>query len=209
MKDPRSILITGASSGLGAALAKHYARPGVTLFLSARNTERLKEVSATCWKKGADVHIAPISVTDAALMEQWVHDCDTKSPLDLIIANAGVSAGTGDMGETTAQVRELFAINIDGVINTVQPALAPMCARGRGQIAIISSLAGIRGLPSCPAYSASKACVRYYGEGLRGWLKSKGVEVSVVCPGYIRTPMTEVNEFPMPFIMSAEKAATL
>ena len=85
------MLLKSISLGLGAALAKHYARPGITLFLSARNTDRLKEVASACWKKGADVHIAPMSVTEAASMESWVRECDKKAPIDLVIANAGVS----------------------------------------------------------------------------------------------------------------------
>jgi short-subunit dehydrogenase len=135
---------------------------------------------------------------------------DANTPLDLIIANAGISAGTGGKGmEATEQVQRIFATNIDGVINTIHPLLPAMIARKRGQIAIISSLAGIRALPSSPAYSASKACVRYYGEGLRGAIRKTGVSVSVVCPGYIKTPMTDANKFFMPFIMSAEKAARI
>jgi len=209
MKSPRTILITGASSGLGAALARHYAAPGVTLHLQGRNAERLEKTAAECRSRNAIVHTQLIDVTDETAMTAWLMQADNVTPIDLIIANAGVSAGTGIHGETSDQVRHIFATNIDGVINTVQPLLNAMAARGKGQIAIMSSLAGIRGLPSCPAYSASKACVRFYGEGLRGWLAKQGVEVSVICPGYIHTPMTTVNNFPMPLIMSAEKAARI
>ena len=209
MNAPKTILITGASSGLGAGLAKHYAKAGNILHLQGRNHERLQIVAEACQAQGAIVHSQIVDVTDAAAMEQWLLAADTTSPIDLIIANAGISAGTGIHGEGSDQVRRIFATNIDGVINTIQPLLNSMIARKRGQIAIISSLAGIRGLPSCPAYSASKACVRFYGEGLRGWLSSHGVKVSVVCPGYITTPMTDVNNFPMPLIMNAEKAARI
>jgi NADP-dependent 3-hydroxy acid dehydrogenase YdfG len=207
MKNPRSILITGASSGLGAALARHYAQPGITLHLQGRNRERLEATAASCRVNKAMVYTQCIDVTDANAMAQWVLDADQKAPIDLVIANAGISAGTGIHGETGDQVRHIFATNIDGVINTLQPVIPLLTARQRGQIAVMSSLAGMRGLPSCPAYSASKACIRTYGEGLRGWLGTHGVEVSVICPGYIRTPMTEVNNFPMPFLMTADKAA--
>jgi short-subunit dehydrogenase len=209
MKNPQNIAITGASSGIGAALARRYAGPGVHLYLQGRNPARLEEVAASCRKKQAVVHTHILDVTDKDIMQRWLEDADTKTPIDLVIANAGISAGTGGGGESAEQVRQIFATNIDGVINTVQPLIPRMVARKSGQIAIMSSLAGIRGLPSCPAYSASKICVRGYGEALRGWLGKEGVKVSVICPGYIRTPMTDTNDFRMPFIMEADKAALI
>ena len=209
MLTPQHILITGASSGIGAALARHYAASSTVLHLQGRNAERLEAIAAACRAKGAKTHTMLADVTDAKIMLQWLHSADSLSPLDLVIANAGISAGTGLVGENTEQVKHIFATNIDGVINTVQPILDAMVARGQGPIAIISSLAGIRGLPGCPAYSASKACVRFWGEGLRGWGAKKGLKVSVICPGYIKTPMTDVNDFPMPLLMSPEKAARI
>lgn len=209
MKNPKNILITGASSGLGAALAIHYAKSGNTLYLQGRDAGRLEKIAVQCRLQEAVVHTRILDVTDALAMEEWVGQADAVSGLDLIIANAGVSAGMGKEGENSSQVRRIFATNIDGVINTVQPVLPLMLARKSGQIAIMSSLAGIRALPSAPAYSASKACIRYYGEALRGALLRSGVSVSVICPGYIKTPMTDVNNFPMPFIISAEKAAMI
>jgi short-subunit dehydrogenase len=206
MNTPKTIVITGASSGLGAALANHYASHAVILHLQGRNAARLNEVALQCRNSGATVHTSLLDVTDAPAMEAWLNSLDD---VDLVIANAGISAGTGGGGESAHQARIIFATNIDGIMNTIQPLLAKMVARKRGQIAIISSLAGIRGLPSSPAYSASKACVRFYGEGLRGWLASHQVKVSVVCPGYIKTPMTAVNDFPMPLLMTPEKAARI
>lgn len=207
MKSPKNILITGASSGLGAALAEHYAAPGITLHLHGRNSQRLEQIAENCRKRGAHVNCKILDITDNAAMHSWLIATDGKAPLDLIIANAGISAGTGIHGENGKQVRDIFAANIDGVVNTVTPLLHTMIARKHGQIAIMSSLAGLRGLPSCPAYSASKNCVRAYGEALRGWLSRQSVQVSVICPGYIKTAMTAANNFPMPFMMSAEKAA--
>lgn len=207
MKTYKNIAITGASSGLGAALARHYAAPGVTLHLSGRDEKRLAQVASMCAEREASVTFRTLDVTDAKAMHEWLTTIDSQTPLDLIIANAGISAGTGGTGESAEQVRRIFATNIDGVINTVQPLLPAMMQRKHGHIAIMSSLAGIRALPSSPAYSASKACVRYYGESLRGWLCHHGVDVSVVCPGYIKTPMTAVNDFPMPFILNVDDAA--
>jgi len=209
MKAPKNILITGASSGLGAALALEYAAPGVTLHLQGRNEKRLQATAETCRAKGASVFAKTIDVTDAVAMEAWLLTTDAAAPLDLIIANAGISAGTGAKGESGVQLRRIFATNIDGVVNSIQPLIPAMMARKSGQLAVMSSLAGIRALPSSPAYSASKACVRYWGESLRGWLAPHGITVSVICPGYIYTPMTSVNNFPMPFIMTPEKAAKI
>ncbi len=209
MKSPRNIAITGASSGLGRALAIHYATTDITLHLQGRNPERLAETAETCRKKGARVRIALLDVTDKTGMENWLTEADAATPIDLVIANAGISAGIGGGGENAEQSRALFATNIDGVNNTIQPLIPLMAQRKRGQIALVGSLAGMRGLASSPAYSASKGWARLYAEGLRGWLKDSGVEVNAVCPGFIRTPLTDVNPYKMPFIMPAEKAAAI
>lgn len=209
MQDPRSILITVASSGIGAALALAYAAPGVALFLGGRDEARLSEIGATCRARGAIVHERSVDVANAEKMAAWVSGCDDETPLDLVVANAGISMGTGavegpEFGERT---RALFAVNVDGTLNTILPVLPLMRSRGRGQIALMSSMAGFRGLAGASAYCATKAATRVLGEGLRGTLASSGVEVSVICPGYVRTPMTDVNNFPMPFLMSVERAA--
>lgn len=204
-----NILITGASSGIGAALAREYAQAGAILHLLGRNSERLQGVANECRAKGAEVRTAIIDVTDKDAMRAYIEKADQQAPLDLVVANAGISAGTGGTQEPPAQVDHIFDVNLHGVLNTVQPAAACMVARKRGHVAIVSSLAGIRALPSCPAYSASKAAVRYYGDALRGALHRDGVMVSVICPGYIHTPMTAVNDFYMPLVMSVERAAAI
>lgn len=204
-----SILITGASSGLGAGLARAHAAPGVTLHLSGRDMARLDEVAGQCRAKGAEVHAARVDVTDRAATATWVEASETLRPLDLIIANAGISAGTGGGGETDAQTRAIFAVNVDGVFNTVMPAIPLLRARRRGQIGIMSSLAGFRGFPGAPAYCASKAAVRLWGEGLRGELAPLGIGVSVICPGFVATPMTAANRFSMPFLMDVERASAI
>lgn len=208
---PKSILITGASSGIGEALALQYARPGVFLALSGRNSERLSLVASACRDKGASVEMTLIPVTNKKSMEDWVVATDTAHPLDLVIANAGISGGTGGVmnGEPVAQAREIFDVNLMGVLNTVEPILPRMIERGRGQIALMASLAAFRGFPGAPAYSASKGAVRFYGEALRGALHHSGVRINVICPGFVVSRMTAVNDFPMPFLMKAERAANI
>jgi len=209
MKDPKVILITGASSGIGEALAVEYASEGVTLILVGRDLERLDSVAAQCRDGGAEVRLATIDVTDAKFFAQWLEGVDSMTPIDLVIANAGISGGTSGGAENDDQVRRIFAVNVDGVFNTVHPVIAPMAARRRGQIALMSSLAGFRGFPGAPAYCASKAAVRSYGESLRGGLAPDGIEVSVICPGFVRSRMTAANPFKMPFLMDARRAAKI
>ncbi len=200
------ILITGASSGIGEALAAAYAVPGATLSLSGRNATRLAAVAESCRARGAQVDAMVLDVTDRTAMAAWISSRERARALDLVIANAGISAGLDESGEAT---RRIFAVNLDGVVNTVMPALGIFRARRRGAIALISSLASFRGIGSAPAYCGSKAAVRVWGEGLRGALAPEGIGVSVVCPGFVVSRMTDVNRFHMPFLMSAEKAAAI
>ncbi|MFQ5955090.1 MAG: SDR family NAD(P)-dependent oxidoreductase [Kiloniellales bacterium] len=211
MVAPKSILITGASSGIGAALARAYAGAGVRLALGGRDEPRLDRVVDACQRAGAEVEAALIDVTDRGAMADWVARADRVRPLDLVIANAGVSAGRGRGHgvETADQTRAIFAVNLDGVLNTVLPAIPLMRARGHGQIAIISSLSAFRGFPGAPAYSASKAAVRVWGEALRTALYHDGVAVSVVCPGFVESRISASNRFPMPMLMSADRAARI
>jgi short-subunit dehydrogenase len=142
-------------------------------------------------------------------MEAALSAIDTATPIDLLIANAGISAGTGGLGENAAQTRAVFAVNLSGVLNTVLPVLPAMRARRRGQVALISSVAGFRGMAGAPAYCASKAAVRAWGEGLRAEAAADRVSVCVVCPGFVRTPMTGANGFPMPFLIEPDRAAQI
>lgn len=206
---PQTILITGASSGLGAALARLYSEKGKKILITGRNTERLLEVSNICQQKGALVEtFVECDVNDYQKLSEWILRMDEEHQVDLVIANAGISAGTAGGNESYEQIMKVMHTNIDGVINTIHPLIEPMQQRKKGQIALVSSLAGYRGLPSSPTYSASKAAVRVFGEGLRGQLSKHNIGVSVITPGYIKTPMTDVNDFPMPFIVEVDKAAT-
>ncbi|MCH7554944.1 MAG: SDR family NAD(P)-dependent oxidoreductase, partial [Proteobacteria bacterium] len=185
--------------------------PGLVLALTGRHEERLASIAGQCRERGARVATAALDVTDAAALEKWIAAMDAVRPLDLVIANAGISGGTDKAagGEGASQARRIFAVNLHGVINTVMPAIALMRARGRGQIALMSSLAGFRGFPGAPAYCASKAAVKAWGESLRGSLARDGIAVSVICPGFVRSPMTDVNPFPMPLLMETRRAAAL
>jgi short-subunit dehydrogenase len=208
VKHPRSILITGASSGLGAALARGYAAPGVHLALGARRRDLLEALAETCRSKGATVAIAPVDVTDREATRAWVLAADDAHPLDLTIANAGISAGSaGAGGEAEDQTRRILAVNLTGVLNTVEPLLPRFRARRRGQVALISSLAGYRGYPGAPAYCASKAAIRTWGEATRLRLAPEGVEINVVMPGFFKSAITDANDFPMPFFLSGDEAA--
>jgi len=204
---PRSIVITGASSGIGEALALAYAAPGVTLALTGRDAARLEAVAGRCRAAGAAVTAGLVDASDRAAMAAWLAAADSAAPVDLLVANAGLSAGTGGGVESEEQARRILSVNLDGVLNSVHPLLPAMRARGRGQIALMASQASFRGLPGAPAYCASKAAVRVYGEALRGDLAGEGIGVSVICPGFVRSRMTAVNRFPMPFLMEADAAA--
>ncbi len=203
------ILITGASSGIGEALALYYAANKVNrLSLCGRNAERLESVAEKCRKAGAIVEAKVLDVTDEKKVKEWIENCNQQMPLNLVYANAGVAT----LQETEENVRRTFAINIGGVANTVLPTIeifkqAP--AVQTKHIAITASIAGYHGLPTCPSYSASKACVKAWGEALRPALAPFGINVSTVCPGFIRSRITDKNTCPMPFFMEAEPAAQL
>jgi short-subunit dehydrogenase len=206
-----SVLITGASSGIGRALALCCAAPGVRLHLGGRDADRLAQVAAEARAQGAEVAERIADVRDAAAMQHWIA---TSGRLDLVIANAGISAGTGNGApEQAAQTRAIFATNLDGVLNTVLPALTAMTGQApgadgwRGRIAAIASIAAFVPAPGAPAYCASKAAVDSWIVASGKLARERGVALISVCPGYIRTPMTATNRFPMPGLMDADRAA--
>jgi short-subunit dehydrogenase len=201
------IFITGASGGLGAALARASAAPGHTLGLFARRTDVLQALAAQlpgqCECYAGDVR-------DSDSLRCAAADFITKHGApDLVIANAGVSIGTlTEAAEDEQSFRDVFDINVIGMMNTFQPFVGAMRAAGGGTLAGIASVAGYRGLPGSGAYSASKAAAISYLESLRVELRSDGIRVATLCPGYIATEMTEKNPYRMPFIMSADQAAS-
>lgn len=210
-KISKHIVITGASSGIGEALALDYANAGVMLSITGRNQERLDEVSKACSDKGASVNAKIIDVADKDAMEKWLYEIDEIAPVDLIIANAGISAGTEGSSklESREQVDAVFGVNLYGALNTIHPLMDKMAERRSGQIAIMASLAGYRGWPGAPTYCASKAAVKTYGESLRTNLAKHGVKINVICPGFVKSRMTDVNNFPMPFLMETDKAVSI
>lgn len=208
---PRTVVITGASSGIGKALALHYARQAATLGLLGRNELRLSQTADDCQRLGGTVHVGNVDVRARSDMEQWLQKFDAGSPIDLLVANAGVMAGRGlDLSiESASDSFSLMETNILGVLNTVQPIIPRMMARGCGQIGIISSLAAFVPLPDAPSYSASKAAILNYGLALRDALRRSGIGVSVICPGYVLTPMMAQETGRKPFAIAPQQAADL
>lgn len=207
----RTVVITGASSGIGKALALAYARPDTRLGLLGRDATRLGDVATACRNAGADVSCETIDVRTRDAMAAWITRFDDVSPIDLLIANAGVMEGTPPGGtiESAEASYALMQTNVLGVLNTVQPLLPRMMERGRGQIAIVSSLAALIPLRDSPSYCASKSAALAYGLSLRDLLRSHGIGVSVICPGYVTTPMSQRETRDKPFEMPPERAAAI
>lgn len=207
----QTILITGASSGMGEALALEFAAPETVLAITGRDAARLESVASACRARGADVILFVGDVRERERLSAWIGEVDARHPVDLVIANAGVIAGMtdADIVEDADAAYELLQINILGAVNAVQPLIPGMIARRRGQIALMSSIAAFVPLPHAPSYSASKAAILNYGTSLRDALLPYGVRVSVVCPGFVETRMSLAEKGPKPFMISAAKAARL
>ena len=200
------VFLTGASSGIGEALAKHYASRGATLGLAARRVGRLRDLQASL---ATPVEIYECDVRDMKQVRAAAADFTSRHGTpDVVIANAGVSFGTlTEYEEDVEAFREILEVNVMGIVNTFHPFVAPMRERGSGTLAGIASVAGFRGLPGAAGYSASKAAAIRYLEALRLEMRGTGVQVTTVCPGFIRTPMTAKNPYPMPFIIGVDDAA--
>ena len=205
----QNIVITGASSGIGAALARFYAGPGVTLGLLGRDAGRLAQVAAELRAAGAEAVEAVLDLRDRPALEAFLTGFDAAHPVDLIVVNAGVLDGRRADGsiETAAMARRVIDINLLGAIDTLHAVLPAMRQRRRGHIVLISSLAALSPVADAPAYSASKAGLLSYGQALRTALWGEGVHVSVVCPGYVVSAMTESHIGQHPGKITAEDAA--
>ena len=198
------VVISGASSGIGLALAQHYLRQGAVIAAFARRAELLQALSEQFPRQ---VHCYPLDVRDAAAIQAATQDFMSKVGVpDIVIANAGISRGTlTEYAEDIHAFQQVMDINVLGMAKTFQPFIAPMREIGKGTLVGISSIAGFRGLPGSEAYSASKAAATSYLESLRVELRSSGIKVVTICPGYIRTPMTDVNTYPMPLLRSSTR----
>jgi short-subunit dehydrogenase len=206
---PKNILITGATGGIGGALALEYAATGVNLFLQGRDAVKLAAIATRCEKRGANVETSAIDVRDIDALVVWVHLSNATAPLDLVIPCAGININTGpnNTGEIWREIDALIDINIKAVIAVADAVMPSMRERKRGQIALFSSLAGYFGLPVTPTYCASKAAIKAYGEALRGGVAVDGVEVNVVMPGFVESQMCEEMPGNKPMLWTAEKAA--
>jgi short-subunit dehydrogenase len=203
------VFITGASSGIGAALARHYASQGATLGLLARRADALAALAATIAPAPCTTYVG--DVRDAVALRAAADDFMSRfGTPDIVIANAGISRGTlTNFSADNAVFRAVLDTNVLGLVHAFQPFLAAMLAARGGRLVGIASVAGLRGLPGAAAYSASKAAAISYLESLRVETYGTGVEVLTLCPGYIDTPMTAKNPYRMPFLLPADKAAQL
>ncbi len=196
--------ITGASSGIGAALASRLARDGRHVAISARNAEALATIARAA---GTSMHGFALDVTDAAACARTVDAIEaTHGEIDMAILNAGTHEPMSADDFSVATARRLVEINLMGTINCLAPLLARMRARGRGQIAIVASVAGYGGLPTAAAYGATKAALINMVEALKPDCDRLGIKLQLVNPGFVKTPLTDKNDFPMPFLLPVEQA---
>src|SRR4051812_15264282 len=204
----RTIFLTGASSGIGEGLALALAKKGAVLGLVARREPMLRELAEKCEKVGGVARALPADVTDpsavAEAFQQFIHEFST---IDILIANAGV--GGNDKSTRTydpASVKKVIDINLMGAVNAVHAVLPKMLEQGHGHLVAISSLAGFRGLPKSAAYSASKAGMTTFFESVRLDVKDKGIAVTIIQPGFIKTPLTAGRTHRMPYLMELDDA---
>ena len=203
-----NVAITGASSGIGAALARLYAAQGARLLLIARDRARLAEVAAACGA-AAGCETASVDVRDRVAMAAALGAFDARHALDVVVANAGITniLEPGAPVEGTEEFERVIETNLLGAFNAMAPAAERMAARGRGRIGLVGSLAGLRGLPYSPAYCASKAGLKAMGEAMGAKLRPRGVTVTIASIGFVATPLDDSIRSPKPFRMTPERAA--
>lgn len=209
MKGPRNIVLTGASGGLGLALAHELAAPERRLLLLGRDRERLARAAALVRARGGEAETACLCLTDAAALAERLQAFDSEAPVDLLIANAGVKTGNDGGVEPSGQADRILDVNLGGTIRAVEALLPAMRARGHGTLAIVGSLAGISPHADLLSYSATKAGLHAYATALRRTLRGSGLRVVTIIPGFIRTPMTNRQLGPTPMCVSPDRAARI
>lgn len=207
IRSPAQVLITGAAGGLGRALALEYAAPGRSLILHGRSEASLADVMRACKERGAQVTLLAFDLRDVEGFRARLREFALSTPIDLAIVNAGVSRADTGSEESWDDIQLMLDVNLRASLATVAALLPPMRLRRSGQIALIASLAAWHGLPLTPAYCASKAALKTYGEALRGSLAPHGIAVNVVLPGFVKTAMSDAIPGPKPFMISADDAA--
>jgi short-subunit dehydrogenase len=201
-------VITGASSGIGRALAAALANRGCHVGLIARRREKLEGLAEEIRTAGGIAATAPADVTDHSQVTAAVQEIRTQlGPVDLLIANAGVGAPTLLQPVNVSDIEKMFRVNVLGAVYATEAVLPEMLERRSGHLVGISSLGAYKGLPGESAYCATKAALNTYLEGLRIQLRDRGIRVTTICPGFVKTPMTEMNKFPMPGLLTADEAA--
>jgi len=207
---PSTVLVTGASSGLGRGLALHYARAGATVHAVARRADRLAALRAEAEAAGAPGAVVPVGadVLDAEALVAAIRAAEAASggALDLVVANAGIGEPSPARDIDWAAVKRVLDVNVSAACVTIAAALPAMTARGRGTVVAVSSLAAFVGLPGSAAYCASKAALKTFMQSLRVDLRGTGVRAITVYPGFVKTEMTARNRFPMPFLMELDDA---
>jgi len=206
---PRVVVITGASGAIGAALAEAYAAPGMCLALQGRNAQRLHATANRCRAQGAEVDLCEMDVRDATALRNWLENYDTRHPVDLLIADAGVAHVVThlDQWETPNELSEVISTNLWGTLNTVLPVADRMRLRGAGHVAIVSSLAAFRGMAISPAYCASKSALHAWGQSVRPLLSASGISLTLIYPGFVKSEMSDAFPASKPLLMSAHQAA--
>lgn len=206
----KRIWIIGASSGIGEALAYELGRRGAVLALSARRLELLHKVERSIREAGGRAHVFPADVTRRQDLRETAQKIEKElGPLDILIANAGSHIETTPLRFNSEEYLSLMQLNYGGMLHSIEAVLPEMIARKSGHIVAVASLSGYRGLPTAGAYGASKSAMIHFLESFRFHVEEVGLSVSIVNPGFVRTPLTDKNDFPMPFLMEPEPAARI
>ncbi len=205
---PGRVWITGGGTGIGRALALHMARKGWQVAISGRREEPLRETQSLASDALGEIECFPCDVTDHDDMLKAIGDIEAAmGELDMVVLNAGTYAGEKEQRFSVELFRQVYDTNVMGVVHGIDAVLPGFYARKGGQIVIVASVAGYSGLPVAAAYGSSKAALINMAESLRLDLEPRGITVTLVCPGFVRTPLTEQNTFPMPFLMDPKDAA--